>query len=448
MHRQYLAALLLVVLMGSPVLGATLTLEQVVPTSQVANPIQVAAPVGDAQRLFILDRQKGEIVIQDRVSGDILPAPFFTLPAEFFEQGEPTQNAFSFAFDPEFVDTKKLYVSFVDKDDDLRVIEVTASANNLDLADPASVRQILTVPYDPVGDGTHFGADLDFGPDGYLYITTGDSDADFAEVKSQDLTSLQGKILRVNPNDDAFPLDDVNNFTPADGNPFSGGVVDVTDAIWALGLRNPFQASFDPLTGAYYIGDVGEGNFEEINIGALGANFGWPAREGGGAFFPGVAPGSLPLINPLYTYGHGFDPFEGLSVTGGAVYRGPLAALDGRYFFSDYVTAQIWSFVPDFLNKSISELVLWSLISPDGVPTGVLSFGVDGNGNLYIVGEGAGGGVYLIADATLDPVPLPAGAVLFLSAIGFLLVGGSFPYFSGARRERWGASTMNPVIGG
>ena len=447
MRHQCVAAVLFVAFIGSPAAGATLTLDRVVDASQVDNPIQVSAPAGDTQRLFILDRQKGEIVIQDRASGDILPAPFFTLPAEVFEPGEPTQNAFSFAFDPDFAATGKVYVSFIDRDDDLRVIEVTVSAANADIADPASVRPVLTVAYDPVGDGTHFGADLDFGPDGYLYISTGDSDAAFADVKSQDLASLQGKVLRVDPSVDAFPGDDVNNFTPAVGNPFSEGAVAVTDAIWALGLRNPFQASFDPLTGAYYIGDVGEDNFEEINIGAVGANFGWPGREGGAAFFPAAVPGSLPLTDPFYAYGHGVDPFEGFSVTGGGVYRGPLAALDGRYFFSDYVTAQIWSFVPDLLSGTISELVLWSLISPDGALTGVLSFGVDGSGNLYIVGEGAGGGVYRIADAALDPVPLPAGAVLLLSALGFLLAGRSFPRL-GLGRRRGAAPTVNATAVG
>lgn len=417
MFRTYASVSLLgIILFGHGALGATLTLERVVSPSEIANPIQVAAPAGDTERLFVLDRQKGEIYIQDRTTGNITVTPFFALPPEVFTKGVATQNAFSFAFDPDFATSGKLYISFVNTLDDLQVVEVTVGADP-NFVDPGSLRQILTVPYTPVGPGTHFGADLDFGPDGYLYVTTGDSDAAFADVKSQDLNSLQGKILRIDPTTDAFGSDPNNNFTPAPGNP-SGGTTEVSDAIWALGLRNPFQASFDPLTGTYFIGDVGEDSFEEINIGAPGANFGWPAMEGTTPFRPDLVAGSPLLIDPLYTYGHGVDPFEGFSVTGGAVYRGPIAGLNGRYFFSDYVTAQIWSFLPNLVEGSISELLLWSLISPDGLPTGVLSFGRDGSGNLYIVGEGAGGGVFRIASAIVDPVPIPAALPLFAAGLG------------------------------
>lgn len=419
MLRSFISALLLgMVLLSHATLGATLTLQRVVSPIDIKNPIQVAAPAGDIERLFVLDRQKGEIYIQNRTTGNISTTPFFALPTDLFAKGVVTQNAFSFVFAPNFATTGKLYVSFINKLDDLQVVEVRVGADP-NLVDPGSLRQILTVPYTPVGPGTHFGADLDFGPDGYLYITTGDSDAAFANVQSQNLSSLQGKILRIDPTTDAFGSDPNNNFTPALGNP-SGSTTAIADAIWASGLRNPFQASFDPLTGTYFIGDVGENLFEEINIGASGANFGWPAKEG---TIPGPVPGGTGFIDPLYTYGHGVDPFEGFSVTGGAVYRGPIAGLDGRYFFSDYVTAQIWSFLPNLLDRSFSELLLWSLISPDGLPTGVLSFGRDGSGNLYIVGEGAGGGVFRIASAAVDPVPIPAALPLFaagLGAMGFL----------------------------
>ena len=374
----------------------------------------------------MLDRQKGEIYIQSRTTGNISTTPFFALPSSVFAQNVATQNAFSFAFAPNFATSGKLYVSFINKLDDLQVVEIKVGADP-NLVDPGSLRQILTVPYSPVGTGTHFGADLDFGPDGYLYITTGDSDAAFADVQSQNLSSLQGKILRIDPTTDAFGSDPNNNFTPAPGNP-SRGITPITDAIWALGLRNPFQASFDPLTGTYFIGDVGEDRFEEINIGVPGANFGWPAMEG---TISGPVPGGTSFIAPLCTYGHGDDPFEGFSVTGGAVYRGAIAELYGRYFFSDYVTAQISSFLPSLVDRSISELLLWSLISPDGLPTGVLSFGRDGSGNLYIVGEGTGGGVFRIASALVDPVPIPAALPLFAAGLGFM-------GFLGWRRKRKG----------
>lgn len=419
-HLSLPVATLGLVLTSSCVFGSTLTLERVVSSGVITHPIQVGAPQGDSERLFILDRQKGEIVIQNRADGSILPTPFFKLPATLFAEGVPTQNAFSFAFSPDFSQSGKLYVSFVDKSDDLQVVEVTVSETNPNLADPASLRQILKVPYTPVGPGTHFGADVDFGPDGYLYITTGDSDAAFGDVQSQNLDSLQGKVLRIDPTADAFPDDLDNNFTPAPGNPFSGDTTEITDAIWARGLRNPFQASFDPVTGAYFIADVGEDRFEEIDLGVSGADYGWPALEGIAPFMPDLVTGDPVLSDPLYVYQHGTGPFEGFSVTGGAVYRGSIAELGGLYFFSDYVTALIWSFEFDLLTGTISDLIQWSLISPDGLPTGVVSFGTDGGANLYIVGEGEGGGVFRIANASIEAVPLPATLPLFASGLGLM----------------------------
>ncbi|HWM10798.1 MAG TPA: LamG-like jellyroll fold domain-containing protein, partial [Solirubrobacteraceae bacterium] len=163
----------------------------------------------------------------------------------------------------------------------------------------------------------HQGGDLQFGPDGFLYVSVGDH---LSSGTAQQLSSFNGKILRMAA-DGAVPVD----------NPFYDGSGPNADAVWARGLRNPFRFTIDHVTGRMIIGDVGEGTTEEVNVGARGANFGWPSCEG--------SCGSAGMTNPVHAYPHGG---RDASVTGGFVYRGTQfpAAYRGDYFFADY--AQNW----------------------------------------------------------------------------------------------------------
>jgi glucose/arabinose dehydrogenase len=194
-----------------------------------------------------------------------------------------------------------------------RVSRLTASTINPDFARPNS--EVVILDDIPSDAGNHNGGAIHFGIDGKLYVGVGDGGAD--PNRAQDLGTLSGKLLRINPDGSA----------PAD-NPFVG-VAGARPEIWALGLRNPFTFAIDPLTGKIHINDVGAGAAEEINVGAAGANYGWPHCEG-------FSCGNNPLyVNPIFAYSHS----EGQAITGGAFYRGTHfpSAYQGSYFFSDYL---------------------------------------------------------------------------------------------------------------
>ena len=232
----------------------------------------------------------------------------------------------------------------------------------------------------------HNGGWLGFGPDGYLYVAIGDGGGTGDPANNaQNPNSRLGKILRVA----LGPAPDY--FSPAPGNPYAGGGGD--PYVFALGLRNPFRASFGP-DGRLYIGDVGENSLEEIDVvrpDQPGLNFGWRFLEGTQPF-SGTAPSGL--TPPVSQYLHGNGAKEGNAIIGGYVYRGPVTSLQGRYVFGDFVSGNIWT-VPS------SELVQGSLLPAanyerrnlDFTPSSpmsatidqIVSLGEDDAGNLYIV---------------------------------------------------------------
>lgn len=231
-----------------------------------------------------------------------------------------TNSAYDVAFAPDFETSGKVYVSLRTTDNVHEVVEYTLSSDGSLVFAPESRRVVLSIDHGDAPAGAHFGGAIDFGPDGALYVTTGDSDQPLDEtlIVSQDVTDRRGKVLRIDPfGIDAYPDDPTNNYAIPTGNPDFGSTGD--PSIWAIGLRNPFRATFDEQTGQYLIADVGEDLFEEINIGASGANYGWSAFEGlqnvGGELSPLGT-----LTDPLFDYGRMF----GGSVTGGLVYYGPL----------------------------------------------------------------------------------------------------------------------------
>jgi glucose/arabinose dehydrogenase len=413
MRNLAVAGMCMLALYGSAASAATLEIEQFLSKNVIPNPIKVEAPKGDPANIYILDRTTGRVTVHDTQTGTSRAEPFMELPPSF--QPNSYYNAFSIEFAPDYETSGEVYVSYVDTLDNLQVSVVRRLANDPNKVDPTTFRSIINVKYDPVGPGTHYGADLDFGPDGNLYITTGDNDDSFDQVKSQDATSLQGKVLRINPRADDFGSDPVNNFSVPADNPLRSASPAVTDAIWATGLRNPFQAAFDPVSGRFLIADIGEDRYEEINIGKPGANYGWPVKEGPVFFRPDLGlPGTI-YTDPLFTYQSGSGPDERKSITGGIFYTGPLAALSGRYFFADYVANTIWSFdlAPD--GESILNLLSWNILTDGGLPSSIVSFGADGNGDMYIVT--LDNGIYKVIGASAEDVPLPAALPLLASAI-------------------------------
>jgi glucose/arabinose dehydrogenase len=250
----------------------------------------------------------------------------------------------------------------------------------------------LSIPHP--GANNHNGGWVGFGPDGYIYVGVGDGAV--APGNAQDSNSRLGKILRLAFNPDPFAGASPQYFMPAPGNPYIGGGGD--PYVYALGLRNPFRASFSGST--LIIGDVGQGAIEEIDMVTTaqpGRNFGWPFREGTQSF-SGTAPGGL--TDPVAEYGHGSGPRQGRSVTGGYVYRGPVASLQGHYVFGDFVSGNIWT-VP-FADLVVGQTLPSSRFAvrnedfaPDaGTISNIASFGEDSAGNLFIVS--IGGDIFMV----------------------------------------------------
>ena len=356
-------------------------------------PVFVTSPPGDTNRLFVVE-QGGRIKIVDRSTGDVNSTPFLNVSGQLRTGGE--RGLLGLAFHPDYADNGLFYLnmsvnSFAGGDHATNIREYRVSAGNPDVADANSGSTILrfTQPF-----GNHNGGWIDFGPnDGLLYIATGDGGSgNDPQNNAKDITNkLLGKMLRIDVNGDDFPGDSNRDYAIPQSNPFVGVAGD--DEIWAYGLRNPWRNSFDRATGDLIIGDVGQNAREEIDFqradSAGGENYGWRLREGTIAT-PGVG-GNPPqgAVEPVYDYGHGGGTFEGHSVTGGYVYRGPIASLRGQYFFGDYSNNKIWSIEID---RNSGELVDGSRVDRTeqfgfegrDIPH-ISSFGEDDRGNLYIV---------------------------------------------------------------
>lgn len=370
------------------------------------------APAGDTASLYLVDLNSGRIDRYDRTTGTVDPTPL--LPG--IASGSRLE-VYGVAFHPDFntsgaAGEGKYFVSYAENDGRNvggRNILAEFSAGS---ATPREVLRIDHGPIDPSAAGRHVGSDIGFGPDGYLYMTTGDAGGSVSGANpSQNVRDLNGSILRINPlRNGAAPYS-----VPSDNPDFGAGS---RPELWAIGARNPFRGNFDTKTGVYYFGDVGENRREEINIGEPGANYGWNFREGD-LDGPNPGPGPGGLTDPVYSYGHGSGPFEGISVVGGFVYRGPLTALDGLYFFGDFLDAfsagivdTIWSFDADSALPPDRSLMAWKLDTGPDTLDGLVSFGTGGDGTLYVLDFD--GDVFEVTGAV---IPLPATLPLQAAAL-------------------------------
>jgi glucose/arabinose dehydrogenase len=281
-------------------------------------------------RLFVVG-QRGLIWIIE--SGQALADPFLDI-SDRVGTSASEQGLLGLAFHPDYASNGRFYVNYTDASGDT-VIARFQVGQDPNRADPDSEVVLMTIdqPF-----ANHNGGGMAFGPDGLLYIATGDGgSAGDPRGNGQRLDTLLGKILRI----------DVNGGEPyavPGDNPFAAG--GGRAEIWAYGLRNPWRFSFDRLTGDLYIGDVGQGDWEEIDFlpagSPGGANFGWNLREGLHAYAGDLAPG---MIEPVAEYGHAQG---GCSVSGGVVVRSPsLADWQGVYLYGDYCSGLIWGLVRD-----------------------------------------------------------------------------------------------------
>ena len=331
-------------------------------------PVLVVAPPDDPTRLLIVERG-GRILL--RRNGVRLDSAFVNLTSLTNPPGIDLEyGVLGLAFHPDYLSNRRLFVYYLDLNEDPILIEFQAEPS-FDHADPIPVRTILQL--DTPDHAIHFGGTVHFGPDGYLYIATGDGETGGSPTTpSQDSMSLLGKMLRLDV-DGGAPYS-----IPAD-NPFTGRV-GWRGEIFHLGLRNPFRWSFDRQTGDTWIGDVGEDNREEVDflrVSDQGKNLGWPYREGTACFRPSANCPSSGLTAPVYEYDHS----DGCSVIGGYVYRG--TAIEGRrgyYIFGDFCDNELRSFRRG-ADGQPADFETWTLPIPADNTTG---FGQDSNGELYV----------------------------------------------------------------
>jgi len=358
---------------GDVVYGWTTSIAADRVASGLDQPLFAGAPPGDPNHLFIVEKQ-GAIKVLDLNAGQVLEIPFIDLGAEISAAGEG--GLLGLAFDPDYAHNGFFYVDLINLNGDTEVRRYHVS-DNPNVADAGSATPILTIDQ-PAGLTNHKAGWIGFGPDGDLYIATGDGGgAGDPNGNGQNLNALLGKMLRLDVHGDDFPADTARNYAiPAD-NPFVG--VSGEDEIWAFGLRNPFRNSFDRALGTLFIADVGQNGWEEIDIGKSGANYGWNIFEGPARLSPGTPTGGTETP-PIFSYDHSV----GTTVIGGYVYRGEGEGLQGEYFFADFGSGHIYTlreFGSAWIVTDQTSNVHANLGSID-MPA---SFAEDGSGNLYVV---------------------------------------------------------------
>jgi glucose/arabinose dehydrogenase len=350
-----------------------------------ASPLYLTQVPDGSGRVFVVERG-GLIRILNPASGAIAATPFLNVSAQISTDGE--RGLLGFAPAPDFNATGTFYIYMTNAAGQIEIRRYRTLTGNRDQADPTSADVILAIDH-PLNN--HNGGWLDFGPDGFLYMGVGDGGgAGDTPNNAQNLNVVLGKILRIDVGGtDSFPSDPLRDYAIPAGNPFAatGG----RPEIWAYGVRNPFRNSFDPLTQNLWIGDVGQGAVEEVDLLRPtdgGANFGWHILEGTHVFTGTAIPGLTP---PVAEYLHGSGPREGNTITGGVVYRGPVEALRGQYVFGDFIDGNLWSIPISQLSigttLASSQFILRRAdFTPNaGAINSPVAFGTDQAGNLYIV---------------------------------------------------------------
>ena len=373
--------------LGGAALAGPTPLTTVRVASGFSQPTYVTHAPGDFERLFVLE-QAGRIRIIK--NGALLATPFLDIDPIVGSSGNE-QGLLGLAFHPDYQNNGLFYVNYTNNGGHTIIRRYSVSADP-DIADDTSDIRITRIdqPFP-----NHNGGWIDFGPDGYLYVALGDGgSACDPGQRAQDITDqLLGKLLRIDVDGDDFPADDGENYAIPPDNPFVGITGD--DEIWAYGLRNPWRCSFDRLTGDLWIGDVGQGQREEIDFEAAGSpgggNYGWDCKEGtacstvSGCSPSGCACADGSLIDPIHEYTHGGG---NCSLSGGYVYRGcAIPDLEGHYFFGDFCTAIIWSLTYDGVSVSVTNRTT-ELDPPDFAINQITSFGEDAFGEVYIVDRG------------------------------------------------------------
>ncbi len=352
---------------GGP-LPPGLTLQATPFVTGLSAPVYLTQPLPDG-RIFIVE-QGGRVRLVR--NGQLEATPFLDVSARISSGGE--RGLLSVAFHPQYASNKLFYVYDTAPNGDIRIERYTAST--ADVADPTSLKLILTTPHSTFAN--HNGGLATFGPDGMLYLGLGDGGSGGDPLgNGQNFNALLASLLRID-------VDHGDPYAVPTANPFAGQA-GKRGELWAKGLRNPWRYAFDPPTGLLYIADVGQNVHEEVSVVSAtsgGLNFGWNTMEGLSCY-NATSCNQTGLTLPVVDYTHA----EGCSITGGYVYRGSaIPGIRGHYFYSDYCSGWLRSF--RYESGAVTDRKDW------GVPLGpVTSFGLDASGELYVM---AGGTVYRI----------------------------------------------------
>jgi glucose/arabinose dehydrogenase len=354
--------------------------------SDLNKPLFVTHAGDGSGRIFVVE-QPGTIRIINE--GQLLPEPFLDISDRVNDRSNE-QGLLGLAFAPNFRETGAFFVNYTDANGDTIVARFQADPEDANRADANSEAAILTIAQ-PAGN--HNGGMIAFGPDGYLYVGTGDGGAANDRFgNGQNPQSLLGKMLRID-----VLTDPASPYTIPDDNPWVAADwagQDVLDEVWAVGLRNPWRYSFDRVTGDLWIGDVGQNQYEEVNYIPAGTtpplNFGWPIMEATHCFGRADCDQTglwLPVAET--------DHRGNCSLTGGYVYRGQaFPELTGTYLFGDYCSGKIWATLPDpdaeqsdvlAVQNAKESDIAWRSVEVLDTALSINSFGEDEAGELYVI---------------------------------------------------------------
>lgn len=378
MHKKIITSLLSMLLLAAAVSAQTGSKAPNVSLKLISNdlthPTAFAVTKKHPELLFVCEQEGRIRIIQNE---KLVKAPFLDITDVVLKkEGYDERGLLGLAFHPDYASNGKFYVytSVASKDEKgvdhhSEVREYTVSKSNPLIAEKASARKVLAFNQP---ESNHNGGDLKFGADGYLYISSGDGggggDKHGEYGNGQNLKTLLGKILRIDVNKTPYGIPKDNPFINTAG---------AKPEIFAYGLRNPWRISFDRKTNQLFAGEVGQDKFEEVDIITKGGNYGWRAIEGFHPFKPSD-PQPAKAIKPIHEYPH----TDGISITGGFVYRGKsVPALAGKYVYGDMM-GPIWALAPQSGNK-------WTRtklgISRDPGYWHVYSFGEDVSGEIYVL---------------------------------------------------------------